>query len=67
MKSKTSLYDHILKDINPNAFQKTCAVCGKTFIAINPKEYAYKKQGKDNQRMKYFCSWSHLRQWEQKN
>ena len=50
-------------DYNP--MFRTCAVCGKPFI-IQSTDYVYKhRQGHgSNQRILWFCGWSHMREWE---
>jgi len=44
---------------------KVCPVCGKQFWAPS-EEWAYKRRKTKTGSFYYFCSWKHLREYEQK-
>lgn len=43
---------------------KTCPICGKDFIVLYPQQYTYKRGGQHH--LKYFCSYSCIRAYDNK-
>ena len=45
---------------------RKCAVCGKEIIYTTASDWTYKHEDKHG-RMKWFCRYNHMREWEKKN